>query len=127
MFVQDLFAEAKRLGLTDGFVGSYADLKELVNEATAPFQPDEDGDLAYQRHLENQGWYAAQAQEAYEASFGFPALDGGEAYDGEPVKPVFTAENDPDGEAENAWHEQQGERWAESRASAWFAFPGDRR
>jgi hypothetical protein len=74
LFVQDTFAEAKALGLTDGFVGTYADLQALVFEANLPPQPDEDGDLAYQRHLENQGWFAAQAQEAYEASFGFPAM-----------------------------------------------------
>ena len=141
LFAQDVFAEAKALGLTDGFVGTYSDLHQLLLEATADHQPDEDGDLAYQRHLENQGWHAAQAQEAYDAANigwleSFYAQSEAEARDGEPLaagvltaagfKPVFTAENDPDGEAENAWHEQQGEIWAESRASAWFNFPGDR-
>lgn len=140
---QDVFASARAAGLlVPGFVGSFADVKEALNALAAEddYQPDEDGDLAYQRHLENQGWYAAQAQEAYEAQYGFLgfAVEGVE-YDDKPmvfesagsivngvVKPLFTAENDPDGEAENAWHEQQGEQWAESRASAWFNFPGDR-
>ena len=120
MFVQDTFAEAKALGLTDGFVGTYSDLQALVFEATAPVDPDEDGSLAWARYVEG-GWPGAdqyRAEEEYDRqrAYWFAPADA----------PVFTEENDPDGEAENAWHEQQGERWAEAKASAWFAFPGDR-
>jgi hypothetical protein len=55
LFTQDLFAEARTLGLTDGFVGTFADLQQLVLEATL-VDPNEDGFLVYERHLEDQGW-----------------------------------------------------------------------
>lgn len=53
MFVQDVFAEAKALGLTNGFVGTYNDLHQALLEATEPVDPDEDGTLAYIRYLES--------------------------------------------------------------------------
>jgi hypothetical protein len=122
MFAQDLFAEAKALGLTTGFVGTYAELKELVYEATAPVDPDEDGSLAWARWAEG-GWHGGRyTDEEAEDRARNPFDPQGGAF----AKPIFTEENDPDGEAENAWHEQQGEIWAEAKASAWFAFPGDR-
>jgi hypothetical protein len=43
-----------------------------------------------------------------------------------PDHPMFSAENDPDGEGWNAYCEQQGELAAEAAASRWHAFPGDR-
>jgi len=61
LFVQDLFAEAHRLGVTDGFVGTYVDLKTAVDNATydpACWDPDEDGSLAYLRYVEG-GWPGA--------------------------------------------------------------------
>jgi hypothetical protein len=147
LFAQDVFAEAKALGLTVGFVGTYAELKELVFEATAPVDPDEDGSLAFARWAEG-GWHGGRytdeeaedrarnpfdPQGGYSEVF-FDTAEDAERYDRAQAglltsagfKPLFTAENDPDGEAENAWHEQQGERAAEAKASAWFAFPGDR-
>jgi hypothetical protein len=32
LFIQDTFAEARNRGLLDGFVGTYADLKELIHQ-----------------------------------------------------------------------------------------------
>jgi len=117
MFIQDTFAEAKALGLTQGFVGTYADLKPLVFDACLPVDPDEDGSHAWARHVEG-GWdatgqYAAE-EEADRARNPFDP------------QAWFTPENDPDGEGWNAYCEQQGELAAEAKASAWFAFPGDR-
>ena len=130
LFVQDVFAEAKALGLTDGFVGTYADLKAALHDAT--YDPDEDGSLAWARYVEG-GWDATgQYQAEEEADRACNPFDPQAGYAGAGVltaagyTPIFTAENDPDGEAENAWHEAQGERWAEAKASTWFAFPGDR-
>ena len=61
LFVQDVFAEARRLSVTTGFVGTFADLKEAVATAdydTTCWDPDEDGSLAYERYLES-GWPGA--------------------------------------------------------------------
>lgn len=66
LFVQDTFAEAKALGLTVGFVGTYSDLRQRVIaavEESEAVDPDEDGSLAYERSLECNPRYWAEEEE----------------------------------------------------------------
>lgn len=76
LFTQDLFAEAHALGVTTGFVGTFADLQQLVLEAT-DVDPNEDGFLAYERHLEDAGWADKFWEEdaMLTGAMGLPPLD----------------------------------------------------
>ena len=133
-FVLDTFAQAKAMGLTDGFVGTYLDLKEALNDAFWADQ-EQQAEAAVERYYES-GWpghdqYVWEEEQdrlrtALTDPINFPAFEAAGSLVGGVFKPLFTEENDPDGEAENAWHEQQGDLAAEAKASAWFAFPGDR-
>ena len=127
---QDVFASARAAGLlVPGFVGSFADVKEALNALGAEedyHDPDEDGSLAYARYLES-GWpghdqYVAE-EEADRLAHPFDRQGG---YLAASAHSLFSDENDPDGEAWNAYCEQYGDAQAEAAASAWFAFPGDR-
>lgn len=113
LFVQDVFAEAKALGLLVGFVGTYSDLHQAVLEATEPFDPDEDGSLAFARWAEG-GWHGGRLTDEEAEDRARNPFD--------PQTGVFNDENDPDGEGWNAYCEQQGDRAAEAKASAWFNF-----
>lgn len=87
--IQDTFAEAHRLGLTAGFAGTFAELRTRVCEAVnalAPraevdsedlddVDPNEDGFLAYERHLEDRGWADTFAEEEHLRSYGLVALE----------------------------------------------------
>lgn len=87
--IQDTFAEAHRLGLTTGFTGTFAELRTRVCEvinAMAPraevdpedlddVDPNEDGFLAYERHLEDRGWADAFAEEQHLRTYGLAPLE----------------------------------------------------
>lgn len=86
--IQDTFTEAHRLGLTAGFIGTFAELRTRVCEAVNAMaslefdpeelddvDPNEDGFLAYERHLEDRGWADAFAEEQHLLSYGLAPLE----------------------------------------------------
>lgn len=87
--IQDTFTEAHHLGLTAGFVGTFTELRTLVCEAVNTVAPlveiqseefddvdeNEDGLLAYERHLEDHHWTDAFAEEQHLLSYDLAPLE----------------------------------------------------